>query len=205
MPWGWLAAGFYLASAASGISRLAIRYRQYRHLLAELQEHIAALNPATKPATSRAVAARLLVDAAEKRASDAAEKARQLELQLKLSDAARQRTETLLSEAEKQVSQIKNAFAARLSHDLRTPLASIKAYIEMLIDGEARDPNARDEFYEIIQNETNRLGRLIDEILCSSPSQNACATVAIATDSTRKKVPAKISECAAAESDKPPR
>ncbi|MCC6579210.1 MAG: PAS domain-containing sensor histidine kinase, partial [Phycisphaeraceae bacterium] len=54
---------------------------------------------------------------------------------------------------------------SNVSHELRTPLASIKAYVEMLIDGEAADDKTRVEFYEVIQNESNRLGRLIDNIL----------------------------------------
>jgi len=66
---------------------------------------------------------------------------------------------------EKEVAEMKNDFASMVSHELRTPLASIKAYVEMLIDGEAEDAKAQREFYEVIQNEANRLGRLIDNIL----------------------------------------
>jgi two-component system, OmpR family, phosphate regulon sensor histidine kinase PhoR len=66
---------------------------------------------------------------------------------------------------EKEVSQIKNDFVSHVSHELRTPLASIKAYVEMLIDGEATDEKTQHEFYEVIQNEANRLNRLIDNIL----------------------------------------
>lgn len=66
---------------------------------------------------------------------------------------------------EKEVAQMKNDFVSNVSHELRTPLASIKAYVEMLIDDEANDEKTRREFYEIIQNESNRLGRLIDNIL----------------------------------------
>ena len=66
---------------------------------------------------------------------------------------------------EKEVSEMKNDFVSMVSHELRTPLASIKAYVEMLIDGEADDPKTQREFYEVIQNEANRLGRLIDNIL----------------------------------------
>src|SRR5205814_9256877 len=66
---------------------------------------------------------------------------------------------------EKEVAEMKNDFVSNVSHELRTPLASIKAYVEMLIDGEAEDERTRGEFYEIIQNEANRLGRLIDNIL----------------------------------------
>jgi two-component system phosphate regulon sensor histidine kinase PhoR len=66
---------------------------------------------------------------------------------------------------EKEVARMKNDFVSNVSHELRTPLASIKAYIEMLIDGEAQDEKTQQEFYEVIQNEANRLGRLIDNIL----------------------------------------
>lgn len=66
---------------------------------------------------------------------------------------------------EKEVSEMKNDFVSNVSHELRTPLASIKAYIEMLIDGEADNERTEREFYDVIQNEANRLGRLIDNIL----------------------------------------
>jgi two-component system phosphate regulon sensor histidine kinase PhoR len=66
---------------------------------------------------------------------------------------------------EKEVAEMKNDFVSNVSHELRTPLASIKAYIEMLIDGEAEDDKTQREFYEVIQNESNRLSRLIDNIL----------------------------------------
>ncbi len=66
---------------------------------------------------------------------------------------------------EKEVAEMKNDFVSNVSHELRTPLASIKAYVEMLIDGEADDEKTKSEFYEVIQGEANRLGRLIDNIL----------------------------------------
>jgi two-component system phosphate regulon sensor histidine kinase PhoR len=66
---------------------------------------------------------------------------------------------------EKEVAEMKNDFVSSVSHELRTPLASIKAYVEMLIDGEAEDPKTQREFYDVIQNEANRLSRLIDNIL----------------------------------------
>jgi two-component system phosphate regulon sensor histidine kinase PhoR len=66
---------------------------------------------------------------------------------------------------EKEISEMKNDFVSNVSHELRTPLASIKAYVELLIDGEADDEKTKREFYEVIQNEANRLGRLIDNIL----------------------------------------
>jgi two-component system phosphate regulon sensor histidine kinase PhoR len=66
---------------------------------------------------------------------------------------------------ERELAQMRNDFVSSVSHELRTPLASIKAYAEMLIDGEATDEKTKGEFYEVIQNEANRLERLIDNIL----------------------------------------
>jgi len=66
---------------------------------------------------------------------------------------------------ERAISEMKSDFVSGVSHELRTPLSSIKAYVEMLVDGEANDEQTRSEFYHIIQSETNRLSRLIDNIL----------------------------------------
>lgn len=66
---------------------------------------------------------------------------------------------------EKEIADMKSDFVSSVSHELRTPLSSIKAYMEMLVDGEANDDATRYEFYNIIQGETNRLSRLIDNIL----------------------------------------
>lgn len=67
--------------------------------------------------------------------------------------------------SEREVSEMKTDFVSKASHELRTPLSSIRAYVEMLVDGEAEDEDSRQEFYGIIQNETERLGRLIDNML----------------------------------------
>ncbi len=66
---------------------------------------------------------------------------------------------------EKEIAQMKTDFVSNVSHELRTPLSSIKAYVEMLVDGEAEDEPTRREFYQIIAGETDRLDRLIDNIL----------------------------------------
>lgn len=66
---------------------------------------------------------------------------------------------------EKEVSQMKNDFVSHVSHELKTPLASITAYSEMLADGEADDEETRKEFYAVIQSQAQRLNRLIEDIL----------------------------------------
>ncbi len=66
---------------------------------------------------------------------------------------------------EKEISQMKNDFVSHVSHELKTPLASITAYSEMLADGEADDEQTRKEFYGVIQSQALRLNRLIEDIL----------------------------------------
>jgi two-component system phosphate regulon sensor histidine kinase PhoR len=66
---------------------------------------------------------------------------------------------------EKEVAQMKNDFVSHVSHELKTPLASITAYSEMLADGEADDEQTRKEFYAVIQSQAQRLNRLIEDIL----------------------------------------
>lgn len=66
---------------------------------------------------------------------------------------------------EREISKAKTDFVAKASHELRTPLSSIRARIEMLADGDVQDEATRAEFYQVIQSETNRLSRLIDQML----------------------------------------
>ncbi|MBN2457027.1 MAG: PAS domain-containing protein [Sedimentisphaerales bacterium] len=66
---------------------------------------------------------------------------------------------------EKEISQMKNDFVSAASHELKTPLASIMAYSEMLVDGEAQDNKTKEEFYSVIQSQAKRLSRLIEDML----------------------------------------
>ena len=66
---------------------------------------------------------------------------------------------------EKEISQMKNDFVSHVSHELKTPLASINAYAEMLVDGEAEDEETIQQFCGVIQGQAQRLSRLIEDIL----------------------------------------
>ncbi|MCA9246598.1 MAG: hypothetical protein KDA42_05765, partial [Planctomycetales bacterium] len=62
--------------------------------------------------------------------------------------------------------QKRNAeFVSSVSHEMKTPLAGIKAYVELLADGDAEDEQTREEFLNVINSQTDRLQRLIDNLL----------------------------------------
>lgn len=67
-----------------------------------------------------------------------------------------------------QVEKMKTDFVANVSHELRTPLTSIKGFVETLLDGALADPDTATHFLEIINEETNRLNRLITDLLSLS-------------------------------------
>jgi two-component system phosphate regulon sensor histidine kinase PhoR len=56
-------------------------------------------------------------------------------------------------------------FVSAVSHEMKTPLAGIKAYVELLADGDAEDEETREEFLEVINGQADRLKRLIDNLL----------------------------------------
>lgn len=59
-------------------------------------------------------------------------------------------------------------FVANASHELRTPLASLKGFVETLQDAAKDDPDARDRFLKIMQQQAERMARLIDDLLSLS-------------------------------------
>ncbi len=61
--------------------------------------------------------------------------------------------------------QLKSNFLSTVSHELRTPLTSIKAFAEILLDNQGEDQDTQIRFLEIINNESERLARLINDLL----------------------------------------
>jgi two-component system phosphate regulon sensor histidine kinase PhoR len=64
-----------------------------------------------------------------------------------------------------QLEKLRSQFVANVSHELRTPLTSIKGFVETLQSGAVTQPETRERFLGIIASETERLSRLIDDIL----------------------------------------
>jgi two-component system phosphate regulon sensor histidine kinase PhoR len=62
--------------------------------------------------------------------------------------------------------QKRNAeFVTAVSHEMKTPLAGIKAYVELLSDGDAETPQAQAEFLQVITAQSDRLQYLVDDLV----------------------------------------
>jgi len=66
---------------------------------------------------------------------------------------------------ETEMARLKADFVANVSHDLKTPLSVIRMFGETLEMGRLPDETARREYYRVITRESERLTRLIDNVL----------------------------------------
>lgn len=66
---------------------------------------------------------------------------------------------------EVRVTELRAQFVSSVSHELRTPLSAIRMYAESLRMGRPREPEARDEYLDTIINESERLSRLLENVL----------------------------------------
>jgi two-component system OmpR family sensor kinase/two-component system sensor histidine kinase BaeS len=93
--------------------------------------------------------------------------------------------------------QAQTDFVANVSHELRTPLTAVKGTVETLRDGAVDDPEVRDRFLETVETETDRLIRLVNDLLVLSRADSAalnlrCAPLdlaALARATARKLAP----------------
>ncbi|WP_062052538.1 cell wall metabolism sensor histidine kinase WalK [Bacillus sp. JCM 19034] len=66
---------------------------------------------------------------------------------------------------EEKIEQDRREFVANVSHELRTPLTTMKSYLEALEDGALQDPEIAPRFLSVTQNETDRMIRLVKDLL----------------------------------------
>ncbi len=63
---------------------------------------------------------------------------------------------------------VRSDFVANVSHELKTPLTSIKGFVETLLEGALDDKKNNRNFLKIIQEHADRLDRLVDDLLSLS-------------------------------------
>lgn len=65
----------------------------------------------------------------------------------------------------RRLERMRSEFVANVSHELKTPVAAVKGFAETLLSGAMNDPETAKSFLTIIQDESDRLNRLIGDIL----------------------------------------
>ncbi len=73
----------------------------------------------------------------------------------------------LLSDVTREVelNRMKSDFASSVSHELKTPLASMRAFLEMLLDGDIEGEEERREHLRLVLDQTQRLSQLVQNLL----------------------------------------
>ncbi len=77
-----------------------------------------------------------------------------------LADRFREMTERLA-----EASELERNFLMTVSHELRTPLTAIRGHVDALREGLVEDADARDASLDVIRTETDRLARLVGDLL----------------------------------------
>ncbi|MEM7723011.1 MAG: ATP-binding protein [Pseudomonadota bacterium] len=100
------------------------------------------------------------------------------QLEAKSSELAQ--TAARLREANAKLTELsvqKDAFLSQISHELRTPMTSIRSFSEILMQADPVDDAARTRFSRIIHDESLRLTRLLDDLLDLSVLENGKVTL----------------------------
>ena len=71
----------------------------------------------------------------------------------------------LVAEKERRISALKSEFVANVSHELKTPLALVRMFAEMLQSGRVSSDAKKQEYLDIIVRESERLSALIENVL----------------------------------------
>lgn len=82
---------------------------------------------------------------------------------------------TLLDLAERRI-----RFVSAVTHELRTPLTSLRLYLDLLVSGMIQDEDKRREYLNTLASESDRLHRLIDNVLDFAKLERRRTTSAIA-------------------------
>jgi Na+/proline symporter/nitrogen-specific signal transduction histidine kinase len=104
--------------------------------------------------------------------------------QLEAKSVELERTARQLREANEKLTQLsiqKDAFLSQISHELRTPMTSIRAFSEILMATDRMKAEERTRYSRIIHDESRRLTRLLDDLLDLSVLENGKVSLRLET------------------------
>jgi len=76
-------------------------------------------------------------------------------------------------------------FVANVSHELKTPITSIKGFIETLLDGAMKNPLELEKFLRIVGKQADRLAAIIEDLLLLSRVEEGASTRSISMEMSR--------------------
>ncbi|WMJ77716.1 MULTISPECIES: HAMP domain-containing sensor histidine kinase [unclassified Sedimentibacter] len=63
------------------------------------------------------------------------------------------------------IDKLQREFVANVSHELKTPITTIKSYAETLLDGALEEKQIAEDFLNVINSESDRMSRLVSDLL----------------------------------------
>jgi len=97
----------------------------------------------------------------------------------------------------RRLERVRKDFVANVSHELKTPITSIKGFVETLLDGAMEDPADARRFLDIIARQAGRLNAIIDDLLTLSKLEQQTETMEISVkrENVRRTIDAAIGLC----------
>jgi two-component system phosphate regulon sensor histidine kinase PhoR len=104
----------------------------------------------------------------------------------------------------RKLEMIRRDFVANVSHELKTPVTSIKGFVETLLDGAMKDPLDSERFLRIIAKQADRLHAIIEDLLALSKIEEAEESEALLLEPTplRQVLESAVSACQTAARDR---
>ena len=79
--------------------------------------------------------------------------------------------------ASKKAEKMRSEFFSNVSHELKTPMTSIRGYSDLLVQGLVQDETQKQKMLKKIQDEVNNMSRLINDILMLSRLENLSVAI----------------------------
>ncbi|MDZ4778824.1 MAG: ATP-binding protein [Planctomycetia bacterium] len=104
----------------------------------------------------------------------------------------------------RQLETMRTDFAANVSHELKTPITSIKGFVETLLDGAMANPDDCQRFLQIVAKQSDRLNAIIDDLMSLARIEESAASAEITLESSFVKpvLEAVAEECQAKASER---